>query len=195
VNAPPPEIILASGSPRRRELLGKLGVRFEVVTADVEELMPATTRDPRNIAQHNAKIKAQAVANVRPGRWILGADTIVVLGERLLGKPPTLAAAHEYLAALSGHTHEVITGCCLIDPDPKEDPLSFSDTSRVTFHDLSAETIANYLTAVHVLDKAGGYALQEHGDWLVAGIEGSRDNILGLPTERLRSLLVRRGLL
>ena len=191
----PPEIILASGSPRRHELLGKMGVRFEVVTADVQEFMPERTSDTCGVAKHNARIKARAVARLRPGRWILGSDTIVALGDRVLGKPPTLAAAHDYLAALSGQTHEVITGCCLVNPDPDEAPLGLYDISRVTFHKLSAETIAKYLAAVHVLDKAGGYALQEHGDWLVERVEGSRDNILGLPTEVLRGVLTRHGLL
>jgi septum formation protein len=194
MNAPAPtEIILASGSPRRRELLAKLGVRFEVVVADVDEHMPPTTLDAGAIAKHNAGIKAYAVTKTHRGRWILGADTVVVLGDRLLGKPPTLEAAHDYLAALSGRTHEVITGCCLVRPDGNGG--TFSDTSRVTFHPLSADTIAKYLAAVPVLDKAGGYALQQHGDWLVERIEGSRDNILGLPTERLREVLARHGLL
>jgi septum formation protein len=189
----PPEIILASGSPRRRELLGKLGVRFEVVTADVEEFMPPTASDAREVAQHNAALKANAVAKLRPVRWVLGADTIVVLDGRLFGKPPTLEAAHDYLAALSGRTHEVITGCCVVAPD--ENAEIFCEVSQVTFRQLSPEAIARYLAHVHVLDKAGGYALQEHGDWLVERIEGSYDNILGLPTERLRGVLIRRGLL
>jgi len=179
----PPEIILASGSPRRRELLGKMGVRFEVIIAEVEEVMDPAKISIRTMAGHNAALKARAVAKEHPGRWILGADTIVVLGERVLGKPPTLEAAREYLAALSGHVHEVITGCCLIGP--QGNLRSLHDTSRVRFRRLSAETITNYLAHVHVLDKAGAYALQEHGEWLVDGIEGSRDNILGLPTEKL----------
>ena len=179
----PPEIILASGSPRRRELLGKMGVRFEVITADVEEVMDPAKFAIRTMAGHNAGLKARAVAATHPGRWVLGADTIVVLGERVLGKPPTLEAAHDYLAALSGQVHEVITGCCLIGP--AGNMRSLHDSSRVRFRKLSTETIANYLAQVHVLDKAGAYALQEHGEWLVEGIEGSRDNILGLPTEKL----------
>ena len=187
------EIILASGSPRRRELLKKLGLKFEIVTADVEELMPPSHDDARALAVHNGILKARAVAQLRPGRWVLGADTIVVLNGRILGKPPSPAAAHEYLAALSGKVHEVVTGCSLVAPDHAN--TMFSDTSRVTFRELSPELIAKYLAAVHVLDKAGGYALQEHGDWLVEGIEGSRDNILGLPTECLREILVRCGLL
>jgi septum formation protein len=193
VSALPPEIILASGSPRRRELLTKLGVPFEVITADVEEVMDPTKVSLKAMAGHNAALKVRAVAELHPDRWILGADTIVVLGERVLGKPPTLEAARDYLAALSGHTHEVITGCCL--RTPTNSMRSFHDTSRVTFRELSPEIIAKYLAAVHVLDKAGAYALQEHGDWLVERIEGSRDNILGLPTEKLAKELQALGLL
>jgi septum formation protein len=189
----PEEIILASGSPRRRELLAKLGVPFEVVTADVEEVMDPAKISIRTMAGHNAGLKARAVAKLRPERWVLGADTIVVLGDRVLGKPPTLEAARDYLAALSGQVHEVITGCCLVGPGGNA--RSLHDTSRVRFRVLTAEIIAKYLNHVHVLDKAGAYALQEHGEWLVDGIEGSRDNILGLPTEKLARELDAFGLL
>jgi septum formation protein len=175
------------------KLLAKLGVKFEVVTANVEEHMPRETDDGPKLAVHNALLKARAVAELRPGRWVLGADTIVMLGPRVLGKPPTPEAAREYLGALSGREHEVITGCSLIAPDHTN--TMFADTSRVLFRPLTPEIIAKYLAAVHVLDKAGGYALQEHGEWLVEKIEGSRDNILGLPTERLGEELKRHGLL
>jgi septum formation protein len=189
----PPEIILASGSPRRRELLAKMGVKFEIVTTDVEEHMPSEPDDAAKLAAHNALLKARAVAKLRTDRWILGADTIVVLGSRVLGKPPTLQAAQEYLAALSGQTHEVVTGCCLIAPGGAADV--FFDSSRVLFRALTPEIIAQYLAAVHVLDKAGAYALQEHGDWIIERVEGSRDNVLGLPSERLHRALAHHGLL
>jgi len=189
----PPEIILASGSPRRREILAKIGVKFEVVTADVEEHMPTETDDAQKLAVHNAMLKARAVAVLHPHRWVLGADTIVVLDRRVLGKPASLDVAREYLAALSGHTHQVVTGCCLISP--QGEPTMFSDTSRVFFHALANATIDKYLAAVHVLDKAGAYALQEHGEWIIARVDGSRDNVLGLPSERLSEMLSRRGLL
>jgi septum formation protein len=189
----PAEFILASGSPRRRELLEKLGASFEVVTADVEEVMDPAKINVKAMAGHNAALKARAVAKLHPNRWVLGADTIVILGDRALGKPPTVEAARDYLAALSGQAHEVITGCCLIGPNGNL--RSLHDTSRVRFRQLTNEMIANYLAHVHVLDKAGAYALQEHGDWLVEGIEGSRDNILGLPSEKLARELEAFGLL
>jgi septum formation protein len=188
-----PELILASGSPRRRELLAKLGVAFEVVVADVEEVMDPARIAVSGLAGHNAALKARAVAEAHPGRWVLGADTIVVLEGRVLGKPPTLDAAREYLAALSGRTHEVITGCCLIRPQGST--RGFHDTSRVTFRTLTSAEIERYLEHVHVLDKAGGYALQDRGEWIIERVEGSRDNVLGLPTEKLARELEGFGLI
>jgi septum formation protein len=187
-------LILASSSPRRRELLGALGVKFEIVTADVVELdaLTAPQLSPAELAVANADLKARKVAMLHPGRWILGADTVVALDERVFGKPDSLAQARLFLAALSGCTHEVITGCVLLDPRGASD--RFHEFSTVRFHDLTDDTITHYLAAVHVLDKAGGYALQE-GSGVVAEVRGSRDNVIGLPTERLADLLRRRGLL
>ena len=192
----PTEIILASGSPRRRELLGAMGARFEVVTADVPELdgrfRPAT-RTVRAGRLENARIKAGAVAKIRPGRWVLGADTVVALDGRLFGKPASQDEAAIFLHTLSGRTHEVITGCALISPMGGAE--FFHETAQVTFLELSPETITRYLDAVNVLDKAGAYALQQHGDWIIAGVEGSRSNVIGLPTEALETILLRHGLL
>lgn len=192
---PEMEIILASASPRRRELLGGIGVRFEVVRADVREHDADSSPHllPTELARENARRKAQAVAASRPGRWVLGADTVVVLGKRILGKPDSLGQAGRFLAALSGQTHEVVTGCALIAPDGEAEV--FHEISRVTFHVLSRETIARYLTEVAVLDKAGAYALQEHGEWIVERVEGSRANVIGLPTEALEPIFKKRGLL
>jgi septum formation protein len=201
-----PEIILASGSPRRRELLGGLGVRFEVVTANVTELEADSVppRTPAQLATENARLKARAVAKMRPGRWVLGADTVVALTQhvsnfamgcdpahsirtRLFAKPSSLEEALEFLRALSGRTHEVITGCALLSPRGQEE--LFHEVSHVTFLELTDETIARYVEAVNVFDKAGGYALQQHGEWIIAGVEGSRANVVGLPTEKLEKFL------
>ncbi len=190
-------LILASGSPRRRELLQQMGLAFEVVTSDTPELdaTSAPGLAPVEIARENARRKAQAVAQLHPGRVVLGADTVVALGPRLLGKPSSLGEAREFLHALSGQTHEVITGCALIDGNHAEHPAKlFHDITRVTFHALSDDLITRYLAAVHVLDKAGAYALQQHGDWLVAHVDGSPSNVIGLPTEALEKVLLRRGL-
>ncbi len=188
-------LILASGSPRRRELLGELGFPFVVVTADVEELdcLSAPKLAPAELALENARRKAAAVAALHPDRWVLGADTVVTLDGRVFGKPTSLIEAREFLRVLSGRTHQVITGCVLKSPAGKED--SFHEISSVIFFSLTEEIIARYLAEVHVLDKAGGYALQERGEWIVASVEGSRTNIIGLPMEKLTGLLQSRGLL
>jgi septum formation protein len=186
---PPPALILASGSPRRRQLLEEAGVVFEVMAAEIEELdgMSAPALDPIRLASENARRKACAIASRAPGRQVLGADTVVVLDDKIFGKPGSIAEAHDFLRALSGRTHRVITACVLIAPDGKIE--SFHEVSTVTFLPLAEEEIARYLAAVHVLDKAGGYALQEHGDWIVAAIGGSPSNIIGLPMEKLAGFL------
>jgi len=193
----PRQLILASGSPRRRELLGALGVPFEVVTADVREL---TMGDGLGVALGNARIKVAAVREIVGERWILGADTVVALDGRILGKPASLAQAAEFIRMLSGRAHDVITGCALAAPGGHGSggptgTETFYARTRVTFLPLSEETIARYLAAVHVLDKAGAYALQQHGDWIIDRVEGSRTNVIGLPTEILKKVLLRRGLL
>ncbi len=189
------KIILASASPRRRELLAEMGIQFEVVTADVCELdsISSPQLTPGDLAWENARLKAKAVGVVRPGRWVLGADTVVALGNRVLGKPTSTDQAKEFLRFLSGRTHEVITGCALINPDGEE--IQFRVSSNVIFHSLTDATIELYLREVHVLDKAGAYALQERGEWIIERVEGSRTNVIGLPTEKLESVLKSRGLL
>jgi septum formation protein len=189
------QLILASESPRRRELLRGMGVRFEVVTARVRELDGATSPhlSPVDLAWENARRKAKAVAALRPGRWILGADTVVALEKRIMGKPDSIDQAQDFLTTLSGQTHEVITACALIAPDGEAE--IFHEISCVTLRDLSFQEIGRYLGEVNVLDKAGGYALQERGEWIVERVEGSRTNVIGLPTEALEQVLKKRGLL
>ncbi len=188
-------LILASGSPRRHELLGGMGVPFEVVAAPTPELDGETAPQLTSaaLAIENARLKAEAVAKLQPGRWVLGADTVVALDGRIMGKPESLEFAAVFLRTLSGRTHEVITGCALVSPAGEMD--LFHETTEVTFLALTDETIARYLAAVHVLDKAGGYALQQHGDWIIAEVKGSRNNVVGLPTEALAIALRRHGLL
>ncbi len=172
-----------------------MGVRFEIITANVREHDAESSPhlSPIDLARENARQKAQAVATQALHRWVLGADTVVALGTRLFGKPASLDQARDFLRALSGHTHEVITGCALIAPGGELE--MFHDVTRVTFRALADETIARYLAEVCVLDKAGAYALQEHGDWIVERVEGSRTNVIGLPTEALEKVFLRRGLL
>jgi septum formation protein len=189
------QIILASASPRRRELLAGMGVRFEVATADAREhdAESAPHLPPVDLARENARRKAQAVAGLRPGRWVLGADTVVFLDDRIFGKPDSVGQARQFLAGLSGQTHEVVTGCALIAPDGEAE--IFYEVSRVTFRVLTGDAIERYLAEVSVLDKAGAYALQERGEWIVERVEGSRANVIGLPTEALERVFKRRGLL
>jgi septum formation protein len=192
---PDEKFILASASPRRRELLAAMDVRFEVVTSDVEELVAASHPQFSSVelAAENALRKAKAVASRRPGRWILGADTVVVLQDCVFGKPVSLEQARTFLRALSGRTHEVITGCALVAPGGGAE--TFHEISRVTFHVLDDEVIGRYLAEVAVLDKAGAYALQERGEWIIERVEGSRTNVIGLPTEKLEDVFRKHGLL
>ncbi len=190
----PGPLILASASPRRRALLAERGVEHEVVVAGVEELEPggAPRLSAAALAEVNARRKAEAVARRHPERWVLGADTVVALNGRIFGKPSSPEEAREFLRALAGRTHRVVTACVLLGPGGGGDSLS--DETEVTFLPLTEEMITRYLAAVDVMDKAGAYALQERGEWIVARVEGSRTAVIGLPMEKLTALLRRRGL-
>jgi septum formation protein len=186
-------LLLASASPRRRALLADAGVTCEIVAAEVIELRAsdAPNLDAAQLAEVNAGLKARA--GWRPDRWVLGADTVVTLGGRVFGKPATLREARQFLRALSGRTHQVITACALLGSAGGDELLH--ETTRVTFRALTDDVIDRYLAAVPVLDKAGAYALQEQGELLIDGVEGSRTNVIGLPVERLAELFRARGLL
>ena len=174
-------IILASGSPRRRELLEQMDVKFRVLTAEVEE-EHGQGRAARAICRRNALAKARAVAQAHPKETVLGADTLVQLGDDLLGKPDSMSEARRMLGRLSGQTHQVTTACALVQGERRR---VFSVTTRVRFRELSARQINAYLKAVLVLDKAGAYAVQEKGEWIVEAVHGSLTNVVGLPVERL----------
>lgn len=186
-------LILASASPRRRDLLASLGVTFEVVTAEVVEHEDPTT-DPREMVAHNAALKADWVAQRRPEAVVLGADTTVFIEGHALNKPADAAAARAMLRRLSGRTHTVFTGLAVrcVATDLRRDEGVASD---VTFKALDEATIETYLARVHTLDKAGGYAIQEHGDLIIAGRVGSLTNIIGLPLTRTKHILTELGLL
>ena len=174
-------IILASGSPRRRELLEQMGIKFRVLTAEVEE-EHGRGRAARAICRRNALIKARTVAVTHPRETVLGADTLVHLRDSLLGKPASMAEARRMLRQLSGQTHQVTTACALVQGKRRR---VFSVTTRVHFRALSERQINAYLKAVPVLDKAGAYAVQEKGEWIVEAVQGSLTNVVGLPVERL----------
>lgn len=187
MNLPP--IILASASPRRSELLRQLGVDFCVVPSDATELHQ-NDLTAREVCQVNAYRKAHAVAKKYPDSLVLGADTLVYLGGELLGKPADLAEAYQMLERLQGKTHQVVTAICLIHLRQHKQSV-FSEATQVTFRPLDAVEIQRYLVQTNPLDKAGAYAIQEHGDLIVEKISGSYTNVVGLPVERLREELGR----
>ncbi|HVW20324.1 MAG TPA: nucleoside triphosphate pyrophosphatase [Opitutaceae bacterium] len=193
MSAPPPPLILASASPRRRELLGRLGVPFTVEVAQVVEFEEPAA-DPRHLVSHNAALKADWVAARHPGALVLGADTTVFLDGTVLNKPADGAEARAMLRRLSGRTHTVFTGLAL---RRRADALRLDEgvASEVTFQRLDEARIEAYLGRVHTLDKAGGYSIQEGTELIIAGYQGSFTNIMGLPLETTKHILTRCGLL
>ena len=185
--------ILASASPRRRDLLAELGLRFDVVVADVTEHEDPAL-DPRVMVARNSALKADHVGARHPGAWVLGADTTVFIDGHALNKPADLGAARAMLRRLSGRTHTVFTGVALRHGERgvRED---FGVASEVDFRVLADADIEEYLRRVQVLDKAGDYGIQEHGGLLVAARRGSLSNIMGLPQDEVRELLTRHGIL
>jgi len=191
--AAPPRMILASASPRRRELLAQLGVPFDVVVADVTEHEESST-DPLVMVAHNAALKAEWVAARNPDRLVLGADTTVCVERTALNKPRDEAEARAMLRLLSGRTHTVFTGLAVRQAGTGL-KIDEGVASEVTFKPLDEATITAYLARVHTLDKAGGYAIQEGAELIIAGYQGSLSNIIGLPLETTKQILTRCGLL
>ncbi|MFH1499629.1 MAG: nucleoside triphosphate pyrophosphatase [Verrucomicrobiota bacterium] len=185
-------LILASASPRRRELLAGLGVPFEVVTADVVEHEDPTT-DPREMVARNAALKADRVAALRPDAWVLGADTTVFIDGHALNKPADGAEARAMLRRLSGRTHTVFTGLALRNVAAGV-AVDADDSTEVSFKVLDEAVIEAYLARVNTLDKAGGYAIQEAGELIIAGYRGSLSNVIGLPVDTVKQLLTDHGL-
>jgi septum formation protein len=197
-----PRLLLASASPRRREILRGLGIGFDVASISLVET-PLPGESPAATVERLARDKARAgagrVTRLPPGRvsgsrprsrLVLGADTGVVIDGRLHGKPAGRAEAKRILARLSGRTHEVMTGLALVEPSSLRTESGVSVT-RVRFARLSRAEIARYVATGEPLDKAGAYAIQGRAGWFVERIEGSYTNVVGLPTELLRSLLAR----
>jgi septum formation protein len=187
-----PSLILASASPRRRELLAGLGVDFAVLPAEVTE-HEAHDADPRDMVRHNAALKADWVAARHPAATVIGADTTVFIDSTVLNKPRDGAEARAMLRRLSGRTHTVFTGLAV---RRLADGLKLDRgvASEVTFKVLDEAAIELYLSRVHTLDKAGGYAIQEHGDLIVDRYTGSLTNIVGLPVDEMKQLLTQAGL-
>ena len=175
------KIILASASPRRKELLETAGAEFEIIVADVDETVPEGTL-PEDAAVMTAEKKAVAVAENHRNSIVIGADTIVVAGGKILGKPADKADACRMLSMLSGIEHQVITGVCLACADKK---ITFAQVSKVKFYDLTDDEINTYVETGEPMDKAGAYGIQGKGCVLVEKIEGDYFNIVGLPVARV----------
>ena len=179
-------LILASGSPRRRDLLLRAGLPFCVITREVDELQIADLC-PQDLCARNARLKVEAVASLFPQDSVVGADTLVFLDGEPLGKPRDLDDARAMLARLQGRTHCVCTAVAINLPNGEQ--RDFAELSRVTFHAMSPEDIERYLTEVSVLDKAGAYAMQEKSELIVESVQGDVDNVIGLPIARLLHVL------
>ncbi len=187
MNLPP--VILASSSPRRSDLLRELGVAFDVVPSDATEVHNEELT-AIEISQLNAYRKARVVAKKFPDALVLGADTLVYLDTTLFGKPANFEDAYRMLKQLQGRTHQVVTGVCLIHLRGHRQTI-FAESTEVKFRALDIQQIRDYLARINPLDKAGAYAIQEHGEKIVENIAGSFSNVVGLPVERLQEEFAR----
>ena len=170
-------LILASGSPRRRELLSLITDEFEVLVSGCDEFVPEGT-PAEKVPAILAEQKALAVAKLRPEDTVIGSDTVVVLNNEIFGKPKDKAHAHAMLKALSGKKHFVYTGVAVAE---KGSVRSFVQKTEVEFYELSDETIEKYIATGEPMDKAGAYGIQGKGSVLVKGIIGDYFNVMGLP--------------
>jgi septum formation protein len=188
-----PRLILASASPRRKQLLSELGLVFDVVVAQVTEHEDPDT-DPRHMVTHNAALKADWVAARHPDAWVLGADTTVYIDNIVLNKPADLVEARAMLKRLAGRTHVVFTGVAVrhVGGNVRIDE---GVTSEVTFKPFDDAVIDAYFRVVNPLDKAGAYGIQEGRELIIEGWRGSFSNIMGLPVEATKQILTGCGLL
>ena len=182
------KLVLASASPRRRHLLADAGYELVVDPADIDESVH-DDETPAAAAERLARSKAETVARRHPAEVVVGADTVVACGnDTILGKPSSREDAKRMLRQLSGTVHQVITGVAIRRLDPPLDK-SWTAVSRVHFQTLSAATIEHYLDRVDTLDKAGAYAIQEHGNMLIERVDGPVSNVIGLPVEQVAERL------
>jgi septum formation protein len=180
-------LILASASPRRKELLAQLGIPFEVIVSDVTEHEDPDT-DPRVMVAHNAALKADWVAQRHPEALVLGADTTVFLDGKAINKPRDLDESRAMLRRLSGREHTVFTGLA-IRRLSKGLKIDDGVSSLVQFKPFGNDVIEAYIKVVNTLDKAGAYSIQDSTDMIVAGYKGSFTNIMGLPMELTKQIL------
>jgi septum formation protein len=185
------KLILASTSPRRRRMLKEFKIPFTLIAPHADEgkiQRGIKSKDPVVIAQVIAYEKAKSVLKKFKSGIVLGADTIVVLGNEIIGKPRSQKDAERILGKLSGSTHRVITAIAFIDAGTQKTLVTY-DISYVTFDRIGISKIRSYITENHVLDKAGAYAIQDGADPFIRRIKGSYYNVVGLPIEKVRRIL------
>lgn len=198
IESTPVTIVLASASPRRQELLLSAGIAFTVQPADIDEA-PLAGESPRDCAERLAREKALAVFQSNPQQCVLGADTIVVIDGVILGKPRDADDAARMLRLLSGRTHAVITGVCVVNPvasgqcSVASNIKTASETTLVTMCEISEEEIRSYVASGEPMDKAGAYAIQGMASRWIPRIEGDYSNVVGLPVALVYRLLRERG--
>jgi septum formation protein len=187
------DLILASKSPRRNYLLKQAGLRFEVVPSAFNENCVELT-SPQDYVSTLSRCKADAVASLHPSKWIIAADTVVFVNNEVLGKPSCTAAARNMLQQLSGRTHQVFTGYTICSRARQQ---SHSDVvcTDVTFKELCPDEIEWYIQTDEPFDKAGAYAIQGLGTFLVKKISGSYTNVVGLPVCEVIEFLIRQGVI
>lgn len=190
------KLILASQSPRRKELLEKAGFQFQVIPVKISETLD---KNLNLDAQLMDLAKRKALALVEEGKrlkgqdfLLLSADTVVILGSRVIGKPENSKEAEQILAELSGQTHQVKTAVCLYDLD-QDLCVTAIDTSRVSFHELSLSAIRQYVATGEPMDKAGAYGIQGEGSKFIREVIGSFDNVMGLPIDLVERLIRENG--
>lgn len=184
------QLILASSSPRRKQLLEESGYQFEIIPSPAEEIHDASI-PLEQLVTKNAILKAEAVAKQHQKSVVIGADTLVYIDETPLGKPKNLEEAKATLTKLAGRKHQVCTGVSIISAKKTE---SFSEVTDVYFKPLTEKEIDHYLETVPVLDKAGSYAIQEKGTWIIDHIEGEKANVMGLPQKKVQHALLQHGI-
>lgn len=182
-----PRLVLASGSPRRVELMEEAGYRFDVQVPDVEEAHDEEL-SCESLTMENARLKGRAVAVCHPDAVVVAADTLVYLDEKPIGKPRDMEEAAAMLRRLSGRTHKVCTGVAVVAHAAGRE-VTFPVISEVTFKSLTEEVIREYHRKIQPLDKAGAYAVQDESTMVIDRVEGSWSNVKGLPMERLQEEL------
>ena len=188
-----PFLILASKSARRRYLLKQSGLSFSVIPSDFDEsLVPVSS--PEKYVRILAESKAKDISDVYPESWVIGADTVVVIDGKILGKPSSRTDAKLMLKSLSGQTHEVLTGYCICCA-AKERFFSETIRTEVLFKNLSEDEIEWYIHTKEPFDKAGAYAIQGLGTFLVKSVTGSYTNVVGLPVCEVIEFLIKEGIL